>query len=123
MKNTIGNAFGLLCIFVVLLGIAQSWDDEDGRAMAAELKDRALKYAVEHYGDRNYFRSDYHCRVPMRGERLEMQHATAHDPGRGYRCLYRIVMPPPGAEQVATIAWSRSPELGEERAVPARVTP
>lgn len=113
IRNTIGNVFGIVLLFIVALGVLQQWDDEDGARRASELKDQAIKYAVEQYGGREYFRSDFHCRVPLKGERLEMQHAATHDPGRGYRCVYRIMLPPPGVKKFVTASWSRSPELLE----------
>src|ERR1700741_4439330 len=89
----------LLVVFCTVAFIATSkWDEEDFAAMPAQAvatparaaqyvataKQRALLYAVEESGHREYFASNAHCRVPLRGERLEMQHASAHDPGRGY---------------------------------------
>jgi hypothetical protein len=116
----------LLVVFCTVALIATSkWDDEEFARMRAEAaaapkravqfvataKQRALLYAVEESGHREYFASPAHCRVPLRGERLEMQHAAPHDPGRGYRCVYRVVMPPPAIAPVAHVTWSRSPDV------------
>lgn len=93
-----------------------AWDEEDLeelRAEAREVKRHALMFAIEESGHREYFASDFHCRVPLKGERLEMQHVGTNEPGRGYRCTYRIMMQPPGVVPVANVTWSRSPGLTE----------
>jgi hypothetical protein len=101
--------------------VVSKWDAEaleEMRAVAANapasaaryvagLKQQALMYAVEEAGHREYFASGLHCRVPLRGERLVMQHAAPADPGKGYRCVYWL----PSQPAIATATWSRSPEL------------
>ena len=102
--------------------LVSKWDQDAAEELAAEaartpartaaylgdLKQRALMYAVEEAGHREYFASALHCRAPIRGERLVMQHAAPRDPGRGYRCVYWITSPVLERESVT---WSRNPEL------------
>ena len=122
----------LAVVFFTVAFIAMSkWDEEDFARMRAEavnapthavhavatVKQDFLRYAVEESNHREYFASDFHCRAPLKGERLEMQHASPRDPGKGYRCLYRIVQQPPGVTPVANVTWSRSPEVKETIAI------
>lgn len=97
--------------------LVQMWDDDAAaelRRQARIAKQHVLMYAVEESGHREAaFQSNWHCRVPVQGERLEMQHATAHDAGQGYRCVYRIMMQPTTRPATATRTWSRSPEIEE----------
>lgn len=110
----------LACAFLAVAWLAVSkWDQEALEEMAeaapertaaylAGVKQQALMYAVEEAGHREYFASGLHCRAPVRGERLVMQHASPRDPGAGYRCVYWMV----GDERPAvTATWSRSPEV------------
>lgn len=114
----------LTCAFLAVAYLAVSkWDQDAIDEMTAaaaksperaaryvtHLKEQALMYAVENAGHREYFASTLHCRAPIRGERLVMQHAAPHDPGRGYRCLY--ILTSPAAKREVTLTWSRSPEL------------
>lgn len=115
----------LAAAFLTVAFVAvQKWDEEaleemraeaaraPARAIAyaADLKREAVMYAIEESGHQQPFASDFHCRVPVRGERLSMQHANPRDPGRGFRCVYWLTTQrtdPP----LATFTWSRSPEL------------
>lgn len=126
------HLLALAVIFLTVALIATSkWDEEDFAQMRAEAvqapqraaryvadaKQHALMYAIEESNHREYFASDFHCRAPQKGERLEMQHAATNEPGRGYRCLYRVLMQPPGVTPRATVTWSRSPEVKEVVAI------
>jgi hypothetical protein len=104
-----GTFVALMCFLVIALGTVDAWDSEDGRRQARDVKDQALKWAVEQYGGPQYFTVPAHCRLPQRGERLEMQYAEAHDPGRGFRCTYRVMQTPGNA--IATRTWSRSSDV------------
>lgn len=105
--------FALLALIAVLYLQASAWDDRDLanlRAEAEAAKADGVRYLVEQSGYRPVaYASAFHCRAPVKGERLTMQHANPREPGKGYRCTYWLTTHP--AEQVATVTWSRSPDL------------
>lgn len=112
------DLFGAACVAVAFVIIGTAWDREDvreatdrARRSAALWKDHAIKWAVEKYATREYFASDFHCALPLQGERLVMQAASPRDPGKGYRCTYYVMQQRPDREPVAVMTWSRSESL------------
>src|SRR5258706_16463983 len=84
----------LAVVLVLVAGVQLSaWDERDFAEMRAEAlvraeraKADAVRYVVEESGYRHPTASDFHCRAPVKGERLVMQHVNPREPGRGYRC-------------------------------------
>jgi hypothetical protein len=109
----------LAIILVAVMGLQMSaWDERDFadmRARAERAKANAVRYVVEESGYRAPTASDFHCRAPLKGERLVMQHANPREPGKGYRCTY-YRNDRPLDSNVATVTWSRSPEVVQRRA-------
>lgn len=103
------QVFALLMVAVIWVQVS-AWDEKDFAALQHEAeiaKANGVRYLVEHSGYRDPWVSDFHCRVPLRGERLVMQLATPSDPGRGYRCTYWITEARDAAGH-ARVTWSRS---------------
>lgn len=108
-----GTLFAAVLILATLGLMVSAWDEEDFARMREEAriaKEGLARLAVEHSGYTHFYNVAEHCRVPGRGERLEMVLADERDPGRGFRCLYwqRSM---PGYRMRATATWSRSPGL------------
>jgi hypothetical protein len=114
--------FVVLFFFVALVGL--SYLDEPAmeriEAETAAARERAIRIAVEDSNMRVYFRSDMHCRVPVKGERLDMQLADTKDPGQGYRCTYYSKIKGWGGV-VRHVEFSRSPAVKLVFAEPTRV--
>jgi hypothetical protein len=112
------DLFGAACVAAAFIIIGTARDRNDVReaadrwsAKTATWKDHAIKWAVEQYGSREYFASDFHCALPIEGERLVMEAASPEDPGKGYRCVYYVMQQRPDRVPVATMTWSRSEDL------------
>jgi hypothetical protein len=112
-----GRLFAAVLMVATLALMASAWDDKELaelRAEATAWKEGLARYAVEQSGYTHFYNVAEHCRVPGKGERLEMVLADPRDPGKGYRCVYwqRSM---PGYRMRATVTWSRSPGMREER--------
>lgn len=105
---------GALFLAIAWLQLS-AWDEKDLaelRAKAERARADGVRYLVEQSQYRDAYVSEFHCRAPRKGEQLVMQHADPRDPGKGYRCTTRLL----GwrNEGVATVTWSRSPEVVRE---------
>ena len=107
------KAFFAVIIVAILFGQVSAWDEKDFaelREEARQARTNAVRYLVEESGERGVYASDFHCRAPLHGERLVMQHANPRDPGKGYRCTYWITSFR-AQDHYAQVTWSRSPDV------------
>jgi hypothetical protein len=107
--------FGVIVVAIAYLQVS-AWDEKDLaelREDAERAKANAVRYLIEESGYRNVSASAFHCRAPLKDERLVMQHANPRDPGKGYRCTYWLIAQRQD-KGYATVTWSRSPEIVRE---------
>lgn len=107
------KVFAVLVLLGAIWVVMSGWDEKDFaqlRAEARQAKADGVRYLVEESGYRPVaYASAFHCRAPLKGERLVMQHASERDPGKGYRCTYWL-----GKTGDTTVIWSRSPRLAQQ---------
>lgn len=94
---------GLLAAF----GLVGSWDQDALR----DMKDAALRAAVERTNVRPYFLSPVHCPIPREGEVLHMRHAPPDAPGNGFECAYYTNVGYGRAPRLSGLKYSRGWKL------------